>query len=77
VGRDSETWLYCGACGRTMKREDSADGCVYDDCPSERNLAFQSLYGWDAYRLEHFEETVDWPEIPAPGECYRLPGAGP
>jgi hypothetical protein len=49
--------------------------CAYEDCTSRGNLAFESLYGWDAYRQMHGDETADWPETPTAGECYRQEGA--
>jgi hypothetical protein len=77
----SKAWLYCSACGRAMEQGDclidEADGslqCAYEDCASESNLAFESLYGWDAYRQMHGDETADWPETPTLGECYRREG---
>jgi hypothetical protein len=79
-----DSFVYCGACGRAMEQGDclldDAEGslrCAFDDCAPEGNLAFQSLYGWDAYRLAHAHETFHWPEEPVPGECYERPGAGP
>ena len=79
---NDETWLYCTACGRALRQGDcllseEAEGaleCPFDDCVPEGNLAFQSLYGWDAYRLEHGHETADWPEEPTAGTCYPLAG---
>jgi hypothetical protein len=83
-GTDDETWVYCTSCERAMKQGDCTldelDGplsCAYDDCGPEGNLAFQSLYGWDAYRLAHGQETAQWPETPRLGECYKGAGAGP
>jgi hypothetical protein len=80
-----ETWVYCVTCKRAMKQGDCVLGddvegrlqCAYEDCPPEGNLAFESLYGWDAYRLAHGRETADCPEQPRQGECYKRPGAGP
>ena len=82
---NDETWVYCTTCKRTMKQgdcvlSDDFEGvlqCAYDDCTPEGNLAFKSLYGWDAYRLAHGHETAQWPEEPSPGKCYERPGAGP
>lgn len=82
---NDETWVYCTACQRAMKQGDCALGddsedllqCAYEDCVSEGNLAFKSLYGWDAYRLAHVHETADWPREPSQGQCYKGPGAGP
>jgi hypothetical protein len=79
-----ETWVYCTACERAMKQGDctldDSDGglqCAYDDCRPAGNLAFKSLYGWDAYRLAHGQETAYWPKTPRSGECYEPAGAGP
>jgi hypothetical protein len=79
-----DTWVYCGSCERAMKQgdcglsDDSEDSlhCAYEDCAPEGNLAFESLYGWDAYRLAHELETADWPEEPRQGTCYKRSGAG-
>ena len=56
-GTSSKAWLYCTACGRAMEQggcfvddAESSLQCAYEDCTSEGNLAFESLYGWDAYR---------------------------
>ena len=77
-------WMYCTACRRAMKQEDCIrdEGggpvqCGYDDCPPEGNIAFRSLYGWDAYRLAHPQDTADWPEKPSRGERYEPAGTGP
>jgi hypothetical protein len=79
-----ETCVYCTACKRAMKQGDCTldelDGsleCAYDDCRPEGNLAFKSLYGWDAYRLAHGQETAQWPQEPDLGECYEQAGASP
>jgi hypothetical protein len=77
---NDETWLYCTACERAVRQGDCLPSevvggtlrCPFDDCVPDGNLAFQSLYGWDAYRLEHGHETADWPEEPTAGGCYRL-----
>jgi hypothetical protein len=78
-----EAWVYCGSCHRAMRQGDCVlDGpgaglsCAYDDCRPEGNLAFKSLYGWDAYRLAHQQETTEWPVEPESGRCYE-PGAAP
>jgi hypothetical protein len=78
-----ESWVYCTACGRAMEQgdcvlDDAADSlqCAYDDCMPDGSLAFESLYGWDAYRQMYGLETADWPEIPTAGDCYRRPGTG-
>jgi hypothetical protein len=83
-GTGDETWVYCTACNRAMQQADCTvdelDGrlqCAYDDCRPEGNLAFKSLYGWDAYRLAHGQETAHWPETPLSGERYEPAGAGP
>lgn len=80
-----ETWVYCTSCQRAMKQgdcvlSDDFEGslqCGYEDCVPQGNLAFKSLYGWDAYRLAHVHETVHWPQEPTEGQCYERPGAGP
>ncbi len=79
----NQAWIYCNACGRAMEQGDCVVGdiegslqCAYDDCQPEANVAFESLYGWDAYRQMHGDETSDWPEIPTVGECYRREAAG-
>ena len=79
-----ESLVYCRACGRAMEQGDCVPGnvegllrCAYDDCGSRGNPAFESLYGWDAYRLAPGHETAHWPEKPVPGECYEPSGAGP
>ena len=78
---DDEAWVYCGVCRRAMRQGDcmldELGGrlrCAYDDCRPEGNFAFESLYGWDAYRLAHELETANWPEEPRPGECYEPAG---
>jgi hypothetical protein len=81
---NDETWVYCAICKRAMKQgdcvlSDDFEGslrCAYDDCTPEGNLAFESLYGWDAYRLAHGRETAHWPAEPLHGKCYGRPGAG-
>jgi hypothetical protein len=78
-----QTWVYCSACRRAMRQGDCVvtdDGslhCAYDDCTPEGNLAYKSLYGWDAYRLAHGVETAHWPEEPSLGDCYEATGVGP
>ena len=77
-----EAWVYCSTCKRAMRQGDCVLGegealqCAYEDCPSRGNVAFQSLYGWDAYRSQHIEDTAGWPDEPNPGDCYQPPGAG-
>jgi len=78
-----EAWVYCGSCHRAMQQGDcvleepgAGLSCAYGDCRPEGNLAFRSLYGWDAYRLAHQQETTQWPVEPESGECYE-PGAAP
>ena len=72
-----ESWVYCTACQRAMAQGDcilSEEGqlqCAYDDCTPEGNLAFESLYGWDAYRQELGGEAAHWPEKPEWGKSYR------
>ena len=77
-----DSWVYCTACSRAMEQGDCVVGdvggaleCAYEDCSPEGNLAFESLYGWDAYRHMHGDETSDWPEIPTAGLCYRRQGS--
>ena len=78
-----EAWVYCSACRRTMQQGDCPIGedgvlqCAYEDCPSSGNIAFRSLYGWDAYRAVYGQETAHWPKEPRPGEQYDPPGASP
>jgi len=78
-----ESWVYCTACSRGMAQGDcilSEEGqlqCAYGDCSREGNLAFESLYGWDAYRQELGGEAAHWPEKPEWGKRYQGPGAGP
>jgi len=71
--------VYCEGCGRVMEQGDcevydDVDvkmRCAFGDCVLSGNIAYQSLYGWDSYRHDHEEETAEWPENPAVGECYR------
>ena len=86
IGKDAsdETWLYCADCSRAVAQGDCVldddEGvlrCPYDDCGLGSNLAFQSLYGWGAYRQAHTRETLHWPEEPVPGERYELRVANP
>lgn len=85
VGEDpgDEGWVYCPTCRRAMHQgdcvlgEDNVLECAYEDCPPPGNLAFASLYGWDAYRAAYGQETAHWPKEPELGECYERPGASP
>jgi hypothetical protein len=80
---NDEVWVYCSACQRAMRQGDCVVGdddvlrCGCEDCPSKGNLAFQSLYGWDAYRSTHGRDTAHWPQEPVPDERYMPPGASP
>jgi hypothetical protein len=81
---DDDSWVYCTACRRAMKQGDcfldelgGPPQCAYDDCRPKGNLAFRSLYGWDAYRLAHPQDTAHWPEKPSPGVRYEPAGAAP
>jgi hypothetical protein len=77
-----ESWVYCTTCERAMEQGECAVGeegllqCAYDDCRPEGNPAFQSLYGWDAYRQELGDEAGPWPEEPEWGKRYGRGGAG-
>lgn len=80
-GASNDAWVFCTSCDRAMEQGDCVVGesegslqCAYDDCLPEGNLAFQSLYGWDAYRQTHVDETSDWPETPTEGVCYGREG---
>lgn len=73
-----EAWLYCDNCHRAMAQGDCVlddlEGglrCAYDDCGLEGTLAYQSLYGWDAYRQAHAIETAHWPTEPVLGARYE------
>ncbi len=72
-----EAWLYCDNCHRAMAQGDcvvdECEGvlrCAYADCDPGGNLAYRSLYGWDAYRQAHALETAAWPSDPVPGSRY-------
>jgi hypothetical protein len=74
----AEAWLYCDKCHRAMAQGDcivdDCEGvlrCAYADCDPGGNLAYRSLYGWDAYRQAHELETVGWPTEPVRDRCYR------
>ena len=76
-----ETWVYCDTCKRAMPQGDCVVGdaflgCAYEDCPSRTNLAFESLYGWDAYRQGLGSAASDWPQEPEQDREYRPPGDG-
>lgn len=80
--RDEE-WLYCASCNRAIAQEecilDETEGglrCPYDDCALGANLAFESLYGWSAYRKAHPDETAHWPQEPIAGERYGRRSGG-
>jgi hypothetical protein len=79
--RSDESWVYCTTCDRAMKQGDCIVGeqgvlqCAYDDCMPEGNVAFQSLYGWDAYQQELGGEAAHWPEKPEWGKRYERRGA--
>jgi len=74
--------VYCTACHRAMEQGDCEVPedieiklrCAYDDCVLSDNIALQSLFGWDEYRLEYKDETEHWPDTPAIGECYTPAG---
>ncbi len=74
-----DAFVYCPSCGRAMHQGDCIVDdaleeklrCAYDDCILDANIAMHSLHAWDAYRELYKEETVDWPEVPIPGECYK------
>jgi hypothetical protein len=74
-----ESFVYCPHCQRAMEQGDCVVyedldvklGCAYSDCVLEGNIANESVSAWDAYRHAYEDETANWPETPAPGECYQ------
>lgn len=80
------SFVYCPSCNRAMEQGDctvvdedisAKVRCAYGDCILNAYIAAESLQPWDTYRAEHEEETADWPAIPTPGECYKLPERDP
>lgn len=72
-----EAWLYCDTCHRAMHQGDCPveEGgekldCAYPDCDLGGNLAYRSLYGWDAYKKARPVDTAKWPQDPIVGTRY-------